>query len=608
MTCEITVPGETVTEILKYWASTEDNNLPAFVSIYPSGEKNVLTRKEVYDCSKKFAHKLRNLGIGKGDIICNTLPNSLERVVCEFGITLSGATSMNGQVLRSDGEDFREALRISQSLAVIVDPDAYHSAHSLLVKEISLGSDNNFHSEELPCLKHFIVCSRNKVDKTKDFITLMKDPNLPSFVAEVSPSDLVTVMTTSGSTGYSKLVKFSHANICAFGCQVKAIEPLKPGDHFLNCSQLGWAGGYPQWYLSCGVTRYFLDMHNGPYQNLPEMLWRIIISEKIVYAFLTPLVVNSILSEKSLWENSSWKPKCLCLAGQPVKKGTLDIIGKLCDTVDINYGITECNLVSTHRIIDSSTYKEGCAGCPGYRVTVKIVDKDFQELDQGKTGQILVKSPSLCQGYLNNEVACQKAFLEDGWFCTDDAGSIGEDGKLYVEGRQSDCIMRGTSVLYPGWLEKKLKEFPSVEDVVVVGVPDDVLYNEICACILIKDLAGVFAGKGHLKPKAASNKNLDMTSTVCDNSLTPKLQNGSTQKQTCETVYGKSLCEKIVSLKGLEAFEEELRTFACKIFLSYPLVPKYYIFVDKFPLTLNGKICRKDLRELAANLLELNKT
>ncbi|KAH9499622.1 hypothetical protein Btru_074291 [Bulinus truncatus] len=602
MNSEVTVPGDTVNEILKYWALTEDNETPAFVSIYPNSDKHLLTRLEVYLLSKRFAYKLKDLGIGKGTIVCNTLPNSLERVICEFSIILSGATSINGQVFRSDGEDFIEALKTSQSCAVIVDPGAFNSARSVLLKEIPLGFENNVSSKTLPDLKHLIICARNEVDLTQDFITTLKDPLLPEFVAEVIPSDLVTIMTTSGSTGYSKLVKFSHANICAFGRQVKAIEPLKPGDHFMNCSMLGWAGGYPQWYLSCGVTRYFLDMYMGAYPHMPDILWKTIVTEKIVYGFLTPLFVSNMLVKKSVWENSVWKPECLCLAGQPVKKGVLDIIGKLCDAVDINYGITECNLVSTHRITDPSTYKEGCAGYPGFHVNLKIVDKDLQELAQGMMGQILVQSPTLCQGYLNNEEACKKAFLEDGWFCTDDAGYIGKDGKLYVEGRQSDCIMRGTSVLYPGWLEKKLKDVPGVQDIVVVAVPDDVLFNEICACVLVKGMEGFFAGSNPSNHKLSDSEN-----TLLDVSLDHELQDGlSPDNETKE----KADCNETIPLPHLDVLETNLRSFASRMLLSHEmdplrLVPKYYIFLDKFPLTNNGKICRKDLREIAANRLGL---
>ena len=372
---KVTVPGNTITELIQHWGCGPGNNTPAFVSVDSRGTRRQISRSEVMHFSKRFAERLRMLGIQKGHIVCNTLPNSLERVVCEFGILFAGASSMNGQLLRSDGEDFLESLRISRCIAVITDPTLLKGAWGILSKEVPLGSVDCVESEILPHLQRVIFCQRNESDPKQDFLYSLQDTFLPEFSANVNATDLATVMTTSGSTGYSKLVKLTHSNICHFGIQVKAIEDLTPGTHFINCAPMGWAGGYPQWYLSCGVTRYFVDMHGGHIENLSYLIWRTIVEEKIEYGFLSPMYVSAICSNQSLWQDASWKPRTLCLAGQPVKQSHLEIIGKLCESVDINYGATECNLITTHRIRDPSQFTDTCAGYPGYGVQIKIVDQ-----------------------------------------------------------------------------------------------------------------------------------------------------------------------------------------------------------------------------------------
>ena len=376
MKMEMTIPGETVLQLVEFWSHTSDSNSPAFVSLDENGCKRSISRLEVCHFAKVFAHQLHALGVQKGAIVCNALPNSIERIVCEFGIYFAGATSINGQIFRADGEDFLNALLTSQSCMVIVDPTIAKGARQILLQEVPIGCENTVNSKKLPNLKKLINCIRDDDNIHHDFLSTLKNSHMSEYVANVVPSDIATIMTTSGSTGYSKLVRLSHQNICHFCKQVKAIEALKSGDHFLNCAPLGWAGGYPQWYLSCGVTRHFLDMHNGPPKDLPATVWRIIVEEKIVYGFVSPMYVDSILSRTHLWENSSWKPRTLCLAGQPIKKHLLDIIGKLCQSVDINYGLTEINLVSTHRVTDASKYNDCCAGYPGYGVQLKIVDQD----------------------------------------------------------------------------------------------------------------------------------------------------------------------------------------------------------------------------------------
>ncbi|XP_005102583.1 putative peroxisomal-coenzyme A synthetase isoform X2 [Aplysia californica] len=674
----VSIPGETIPQLVEFWAHAPGSDTPAFVSFDENGEKRSLNRRQVFHFARRFAHRLRRLGARKGTIICNALPNSLERLICDFGIVFSGAVSMNGQIFRADGEDFLDSLQTSECFMVIVGPSAANRARKCLLNEVPEGCEDSVQSTRLPHLQKLLYCVRDDCDPTKDFISSLEDSSLPEFMENVVPSELASVMTTSGSTGYSKLVKLTHQNLCHFCLQVKAIEHLASGSRFINCAPLGWAGGYPQWYLSCGVTRYFLDMHDGPPRDLPATIWKTIVEEKVVYGFLSPMYVNAILSNTASWQNVSWKPKTLCLAGQPVKKQLLDIIGKLCESVDINYGITENNLVSTHRITDSSTYIDGCAGYPGFGVQVKVVDKQRNELPKGKSGEILVCSPSLCQGYLNNDEATKSTFTDDGWLCTDDAGYVGEDGKLYVKGRQSDSIMRGAYILYPGWLEVKLREVPGVKDVAVVAVPDKVLHNEICACVLTDDVMGSVVGRLHENNAAdhsvdterqqtsvmpsstvssvseeSFNEDVDepdnasfgflrlqskgltdhLVNTQNDNDSKyggvkgPSVSRAGKSKELerirtegvhtqLTTSYNKTkaLEKPIKGEKGnhgdLLSLEQRLREYADGLQVlsekdAMRMVPKYYIFVDKFPLTSTGKLSRKEVRKTATALLDL---
>lgn len=231
-----------------------------------------------------------------------------------------------------------------------------------------------------------------------------------------------------------------------------------------------------------------------------------------------------------------------------------------------------------------------------------------QEVAQGSIGEILVWSPSLCSGYLNNESARTSVFTSDGWFCTDDAGYIGADGKVYVEGRQSDSIMRGVYILYPGWLEKKMKEYPGVIDVAIVAVPDAVLHNEVCACIVANGVNGVVAGYGNDAwsngvsrqledevDRAAYVKN-DVSASLNDkHAVVGSSQNGDIKGADMQNL-------------DLILFEKDLRNFANDLSLLHEkdamrMVPKYYVFVEKFPLTPTGKMSRREIRKIAAAAL-----
>eukprot|EP00745_Piridium_sociabile_P026124 TRINITY_DN41541_c0_g3_i5.p1 TRINITY_DN41541_c0_g3~~TRINITY_DN41541_c0_g3_i5.p1 ORF type:complete len:160 (+),score=39.82 TRINITY_DN41541_c0_g3_i5:144-623(+) len=117
-----------------------------------------------------------------------------------------------------------------------------------------------------------------------------------------------------------------------------------------------------------------------------------------------------------------------------------------------------------------------------------------------------MKGPNMMQVYLNNPKATADAFTEDGFFRTGDMGRLDERGHLIVDGRGSDAIMRGAYIFYPTWIEKSLRSCPGVSDVVVVGIPDSILQEELCACVVLesddvsleqvrKSAEGVFVSK-----------------------------------------------------------------------------------------------------------------
>ena len=86
---------------------------------------------------------------------------------------------------------------------------------------------------------------------------------------------------------------------------------------------------------------------------------------------------------------------------------------------------------------------------------------------------------------ISGEYLHKKVLQDDGWFATNDAGWLDEDGYLFVEGRLDDVIVRGGENISPGEIEDVLREHPQVADVAVFGVPDD-QWGEKVACALVR--------------------------------------------------------------------------------------------------------------------------
>ena len=189
----------------------------------------------------------------------------------------------------------------------------------------------------------------------------------------------------------------------------------------------------------------------------------------------------------------------------------------------------------------------------------------------GSKGIVLVKGLEVSEGYLNDRAANGVAFTEDGWYITNDAGYIGQDGHLYVMGRESDCIMKGSHILYPTWLENDLQSVAGIEEVAVVPVPDPILHHEICACVIVRGVKGVRAGTLH------NPTNNCKVSEIGD---------------------------------GLISLEERLRQHADSLTVLsgkdlMVVAPKYYVFMDRYPVTDTGKVKRKELTQLAIDSLNL---
>ena len=229
--------------------------------------------------------------------------------------------------------------------------------------------------------------------------------------------------------------------------------------------------------------------------------------------------------------------KLLLTGGQPITKSLLSYVGNVCDQILVGYGATECPLVSTLIISSAGTFVDFSSGYATSGMEVKIVDGKERTVPVNTCCEIYVKSKILFKGYYNDKEKTEAVLTEDGWYKTDDLGRMLEDGSLMVEGRKSNMIISGGMNVAPEILETSIAKCPGVESVVLVPVPDVVMYQVICACV---------------KPVPGG----DVTEEVV--------------RKFCENAHGDKL--------GL-----------------FTVLPKYYMFLDSFPETSTGKIARKTL-------------
>ena len=130
--------------------------------------------------------------------------------------------------------------------------------------------------------------------------------------------------------------------------------------------------------------------------------------------------------------------------------------------------------------------KPGTVGRPAPGAEVRIAGAGGEEVAAGEPGEVLLRAPGMMRGYWRNPEATREAFAPGGWFRTGDVGYLDGDGYLALIDRTKDVILRGGYSVYPREVEDALYEHPAVSEAVVVGVPDELLGEEVVAVVVLR--------------------------------------------------------------------------------------------------------------------------
>jgi non-ribosomal peptide synthetase component E (peptide arylation enzyme) len=125
-------------------------------------------------------------------------------------------------------------------------------------------------------------------------------------------------------------------------------------------------------------------------------------------------------------------------------------------------------------------------GKPRAWTEIKQVNDPGQEVPKPREGKIWGRGPSCSSGYYKDAEATWKSWTMDGWFNTGDLGKFDEQGNLVIVGREKDVIIRGGWNIYPKEIENILLTYPKVQDIAVIGMPDLVMGERLCAYIVPK--------------------------------------------------------------------------------------------------------------------------
>ncbi len=482
-----------------------------------------------------LARGLIGAGIAKGDRVGIWAPNCAEWTLTQF------ATAKIGAILVNVNPAYRThelAYAVNQSgLRLLIAASSFKTSDYRAMVEQT--------REECRTLERVVYLD------TDDWATLIAEGEgiaasaLTDRMSTLAPEDAINIQYTSGTTGYPKGATLSHRNILNNGFFTTELIGFTQADRLCIPVPFYHCFGMVMGNLGCSTHGATMVIPAPAFD--PATTLRVVAEERCTGVYGVPTMFIAMQSDPSFADHDLSSLRTGVMAGAicPVEVMKRCVEDMHMAEVAIAYGMTETSPVSCQtRTDDDLERRTATIGRAHPHVEIKIVDPLTGEtVDRGETGEFCTRGYSVMLGYWDEPAKTAEAVDTDGWMHTGDLAVMREDGYCNIVGRIKDMVIRGGENIYPKEIEEFLYLHPDIEDVQVIGVPDEKYGEELCAWVKMR------AG--------------------CD---------------------------------PLDA--AAIRTFS-EGRLAHYKIPRYVMVVDEFPMTVTGKIRKVQMREESAQALGL---
>lgn len=364
------------------------------------------------------------------------------------------------------------------------------------------------------------------------------DQTLEQWEQKVQFDDPVNIQYTSGTTGFPKGVTLSHHNILNNGYFIGVRMHYTERDRVCIPVPFFHCFGMVIGNMACtshGATMVIPNDNFDPLTTLETVERERCTS---LYGVPTMFIAEIHEMEKRSFDLSSLRTGVMAgsLCPPEIMKKVENLMNM--KEVTICYGMTETSPVSTQTRIGTPFEKQiHSVGTVHDHLEIKIINPDTKEIvKRGENGELCTRGYSVMLKYWNNPEATRQVMDEQRWMHTGDLAMMDEEGYIHISGRIKDLIIRGGENISPKEIEDFLYTYPDVLDAQVIGVPSDKYGEEVMAWIKVR--------------------------------------------------------------QGKTISEEQLTSF-CREKIAHYKVPKYWKFVDEFPMTISGKIRKVEMREIS---------
>jgi len=483
-----------------------------------------------------LARGLLATGIGKGDRVGIWAPNCAEWTVVQY------ATAKIGAILVNVNPAYRThelSYALNQSgLRLLFSAQAFKSSdYRAMLDEVR---------PEAHAFEKIVYLGTDDWTSTIDAGADLAEDALPERMATLAPNDPINIQYTSGTTGYPKGATLSHRNILNNGFFVTETINFTEQDRLAIPVPFYHCFGMVMGNLGCTTHGATMVIPAAGFD--PATTLRTVQDEKCtgLYGVPTMFIAMQNLPDFASYDLSTLRTGVMAGSICPVEVMKHCINDMHMAEVSIAYGMTETSPVSCQtRSDDDLERRTATIGRVHPHVEVKVIDPMTGEtVERGETGELCTRGYSVMLGYWQDEEKTAEAIDPEGWMHTGDLAVMREDGYCNIVGRSKDMVIRGGENIYPREIEEFLYTHPDIEDVQVIGVPDQRYGEELCAWVKLR------AGAQPLDAAA-------------------------------------------------------IREFATGK-LSHYKIPRYVMVVDEFPMTVTGKIRKVQMRQETSDKLGLS--
>lgn len=500
----------------------------------PTGRR--WTYREFNDDVDRLARALLADGVAAGERVGIWSPNRPEWTLVQYATAKIGAILVNiNPAYRA--HELGYALKQSGIRLLVSAPSFKTSDYAAMIEEV-----------RGDCPELTAVCLLD----TPDWDALLaragdaSPEDLAAREAELSADDPINIQYTSGTTGFPKGATLSHHNILNNGFFVG--ELCGYDEHDRICIPVPFYHCFGMVMGNLAATSHGACMVIPAPGFDPAATLLAVQQERCTSLYGVPTM---FIAELGLPDFGGYDLSTLrtgIMAGSPCPAEVMKrVIAEMnMSEVAICYGMTETSPVSTQtRANDDLERRVSTVGRVHPSLEIKIVDPATgRTAPLGEAGELCTRGYSVMLGYWNEPDKTAEAIDAARWMHTGDLATMDDAGYVNIVGRIKDMVIRGGENVYPREVEEFLYTHPAVEDVQVIGVPDERFGEELCAWV-------------RLRP-------------------------------------------------GAELTEDELRAF-CRDKLAHFKIPRYVRFTDDFPMTVTGKIQKFRMRETSIAELGLER-